>query len=88
MPVTPRDQHVMDAVSREMQRLAATLDEEITAIAGEPVAFSLFVWTAGRCSYISSGTDRTQIITVLEAMIARWKAGEGDVPAHLAKADS
>ena len=84
MPAADRTQHVMDAVSRDMRRLAGVIDEEILEVAGEPVAFSLFVWTAGRCSYISSGTDRTQIITVLEAMIARWKAGMADVPAHQA----
>lgn len=81
------DNQVMDAVSRAMQPIAAMLDEEIERVAGEPVAFSLFVWTKGRCSYISSGTDRTQIITVLEAMIARWKAGAPDVPAHLTKGE-
>jgi hypothetical protein len=82
MPVTERDTHVMQAVSRDMPRIADLIDEEIQATAGEPVAFSLFVWTKGRCSYVSSSKDRDAIITVLEAMIARWKAGMADVPAH------
>ncbi|PZU87888.1 MAG: hypothetical protein DI527_18135 [Chelatococcus sp.] len=84
MATSERDRHVMDAVSRDMQRLARLLDVEIQHVAGERVAFSLFVWTRGRCSYVSSGTDRAQIISVLESMIARWKAGMPDVPAHLA----
>ena len=83
-----RDQHVMEAVSRGLPAIAQTLDSEIQLVAGEPVAFSLFVWTKGRCSYISSATERREIITVLEAMIARWKAGAPDIPAHLAKSDS
>lgn len=81
------DNHVMLAVSRDLQRIAGDLDTELQAVAGEPVAFSLFVWTGGRCSYISSGTNRHTIIPVLEAMIARWKSSEADIPAHLAKSD-
>lgn len=87
MPGSDRDQHVMEAVSRDLRRIAGVLDEEIRETAGEPVAFSLFVWTKGRCSYISSSPDRSEIITVLEAMIARWKAGEADIPAHMARPD-
>lgn len=82
-----RDQHVMETVSRELPSIARTLDREIELVAGEPVAFSLFVWTKGRCSYVSSSPDRREIITVLEAMIARWKAGAPDIPAHLTKGE-
>lgn len=77
----------MEAVSRELRSIAGILDEEIQRVAGEPVAFSLFVWTKGRSSYVSTSTDRQQIITVLEAMIARWKAGAPDIPAHLTKGE-
>ncbi|MBN9459013.1 MAG: hypothetical protein J0I54_20465 [Bosea sp.] len=87
MSTVDRSQHVMEAVSRDLRRIAGVVDEEIREAAGEPVAFTLFVWTKGRCSYISSATERGEIITVLGAMIARWKAGEADIPAHLARPD-
>ena len=79
------DRHAMEAVSRELQRVARDLDADLAEVAGERVAFSLFVWTEGRCSYVSSGAMRSEVIVVLEAMIARWKAGEPDVPAHEAR---
>ncbi len=72
----------MTRVSEEAQSIAVRLSKEIDEIAGEPVAFSLFIWTAGRCSYISSAPDRREIISVLEQMIAGWKAGMPDIPAH------
>lgn len=72
----------MLGVSRQLQEIARKIDDMVAEAAGERVAFSLFVWTQGRCSYISSGTDRREIIAVLEAMIAGWKGGMPDIPAH------
>jgi len=68
-------------VSLAMQDIATELDQRITEIAGRRVAFSLFVWTDGRCNYISTA-ERQEIIAVLEGMIAGWKAGMPDIPAH------
>ena len=68
-------------VSKELQAIAAELEKRIDGVAGEHVSFSLFVWTEGRCNYISSAA-RPEVITVLEAMIAKWKAGMPDIPAH------
>lgn len=72
----------MTKVSKEAPCIAKRLSDDINQIAGEPVAFSLFIWTEGRCSYISSATDRAEIIAVLESMIAGWKEGMPDIPAH------
>jgi hypothetical protein len=77
-----RAESAMRKVSLGAQDLARELDQRIAEVAGEKVAFSLFVWTRGRCTYVSSASDRREIIQVLEGMIAGWKAGMPDIPAH------
>lgn len=72
----------MRKVSKAAQDICARLDAELEEIAGEKVAFSLFIWTGGRCTYVSTAPDRREIINVLEQMIAKWKAGMPDIPAH------
>ena len=69
-------------VSQSLQELAAALDKTLERIAGERVAFSLFVWTPEFSNYISSTNDREVIIKVLEQHIANWRAGCPDIPAH------
>lgn len=69
-------------VSRELQTIARELTARLDGVAGESTSWSLFVWTEGRASYIGHYADRAQVIAVLETMIARWKAGMPDVPAH------
>lgn len=68
-------------VSEHLQAVARELDQRLERIAGKRVAFSLFVWTDGRSNYISTA-DRSEIIAVMEQMIAGWKQGMPDVPAH------
>jgi hypothetical protein len=76
-----RTENAMMRVSRAAQDLATELDERIEEIAGERVAFSLFIWTRGRCTYVSTA-ERPEIIRTLEMMLDGWKAGMPDVPAH------
>lgn len=71
----------MTEVSKAAQDIAADLEAKINEIAGESIGFSLFIWTKGRCTYISN-SDRQEIIGVLEGMIAGWKKGMPDIPAH------
>lgn len=71
----------MEKVSHGLLEIARKLDDQIETVAAERVAFSLFVWTDGRCNYVSTA-DRTEIIAVLEGMIEKWKAGHPDIPAH------
>lgn len=68
-------------VSVHLQGLADNLNMALEDIAGEPVGFSLFVWTGGRANYVSNA-PRVEILPVLEAMIQQWKAGMPDIPAH------
>ena len=41
-------------ISPALQALARKLNDELDAIAGEPVAFTLIVYTSPRASYISN----------------------------------
>jgi len=71
----------MRKVSLAAQDIAKDLGKATEEVAEERVAFSLFIWTEGRCTYISSA-EREEIIPVLEGMIAGWKKGMPDIPAH------
>jgi hypothetical protein len=68
-------------VSKQLQSIAADLGVRLEQLTGHRVAFSLFVWTDGRASYISTAA-RHEVIAVLEQMLAGWRKGMPDVPAH------
>lgn len=68
-------------VSKELQTIADELRDRLNNVAGTQVQFSLFVWTEGRASYISTAS-RKEVIETLEIMIRRWKEGMPDIPAH------
>lgn len=68
-------------ISEKLQDLARAIDSVLFAVAGEPVRFSLFVWSEGRSQYVSN-VQRPDVITAVEETVARWKAGMPDVPAH------
>ena len=69
------------AVSRELQRIANIVRQEIIAITGHDIAFSLVVFTEGRLSYISNAR-REDVIPVYRGMLKSWEAGTPDIPAH------
>ena len=68
-------------VSKELQGIARDLGKAIDTAAGEPVAFSLLVWTEGRCNYISNG-PRADSVKAMRELLQAWEAGMPDVPAH------
>lgn len=71
-------------LSRGLQQIARDLDRALARTAGGTVLFSLIVWSnkpGGRMQYVSN-TARPDTIKALEEMIARWKEGMPDVPAH------
>lgn len=70
-----------EKISRNLPSIADRLRADIEKVAGQSVAFSLFVWTDGRSNYISTA-DRETVIAVLEEHIRGWKAGMPDIPAH------
>lgn len=75
------------AVSAALRDIADQVHAQLEQAAGEPVAFSLFVWPDRFASYISTA-DRGEVIQVLEGMIARWKAGEATPPVHIVQHDA
>jgi hypothetical protein len=69
-------------VSVSLQELATVVDDFLTARCGERVAFVLVVATDGVSQYISNAS-RADGTDLIEALLARWKAGRADIPAHM-----
>lgn len=69
------------AISIALQDLANGINEALAEITGEPVAFVVVLQYGGAAQYVSnvSRKDGTELI---ESLIARWKAGRADIPAH------
>lgn len=68
-------------VSLMLQTLAQNIDDVLTEIAGERVNFVLVVQADKIAQYVSNASrqDGTEL---LEGLLARWKAGRADIPAH------
>ena len=67
--------------SVQAQPLAAALAEALQEAAGVPVAFVLVVQVDEVAQYIAN-VDRKDGVALLESLLARWKAGRADIPAH------
>lgn len=68
-------------VSMALQDIAATLNTMLTDVAGEEVAFVLVVQADKVAQYVSNA-KREDGSELLESLLARWKAGRADIPAH------
>jgi hypothetical protein len=68
-------------LSKDLQGIAADLSKQIERSAGEPVAFTLLVYTEGRASYISNAT-REESVREIKHLIDLWGHGMPDIPAH------
>ena len=68
-------------VSLAMQDIASAVSDLLEAAAGEPIAFVLVCQADGVAQYVSNASraDGTELI---ESLLARWKAGRADIPAH------
>lgn len=69
------------SVSLRLQDLARELDRRLEDIAGEPVGFTLIVYTFPRASYISN-VDRKVAISEMLSLLAAWRSGMPDIPAN------
>lgn len=67
--------------SVQAQVLASALDKLLAEITGEPTAFVLVVSTDKVAQYVSNAA-RKDGVDLLESLLARWKAGRADIPAH------
>lgn len=68
-------------VSISLPQIADNLNELLTEIAGEPIAFVLVVQADKVAQYVSN-TKRSDGVELIESLLARWKAGRADIPAH------
>ena len=69
------------ALSEALQGIAHELDQSIEHAAGEPVAFTLLVFTEGRASYVSTAS-REESVREIRRLLALWEQGMPDIPAH------
>lgn len=68
-------------LSVRLQEIAQALAEALDEVAGEPIAFVL-VLQAGKVAQYVSNCDRKDGRELIESLLARWKAGRADIPAH------
>lgn len=68
-------------LSLRAQDIARSLNDALNEIAGEPVAFVLVLETDKVAQYIAN-CDRKDGRDLIEQLLARWKAGRADIPAH------
>lgn len=68
-------------LSIRMQEIAAKLNEMLAEAAGEEIAWVLVCSADNVAQYVSNASrkDGTEMI---EGLLARWKAGRADIPAH------
>ena len=68
-------------VSLILQDLAAAVADILRDAAGKDIAFVLIVSVDKTTQYISN-TKRADGMELIEELLARWKAGRADIPAH------
>lgn len=68
-------------LSVRLQDIAQSLSEVLDEVAGEPVPFVLMLNADKVAQYISN-CDRKDGRELIEMLLARWKAGRADIPAH------
>ena len=68
-------------VSLVLQYLANGIEDVLAEAAGERISFVLVVQADKVAQYISN-TKREDGAELIESLLARWKAGRADIPAH------
>lgn len=68
-------------ISLVLQDLAAGINDVLSAAAGKPVGFVLVLQIDGVAQYVSN-TERKDGAELLESLLAHWKVGRADIPAH------
>lgn len=68
-------------LSIAMQDIATGINDALAGIAGEPVAFVLVLQSGGVAQYVSNASRQDGAV-MIEDLLARWKAGRADIPAH------
>ena len=61
--------------------VAQHLTDILAEAAGEEIAFVIICQADGVAQYVSN-TNREFGVELIESLLARWKAGRADIPAH------
>jgi hypothetical protein len=69
-------------LSVRLQDIAQSLGEVLDEVAGEPIAFVLMLQADKVAQYVCN-CDRKDGRELIESLLARWKAGRADIPAHM-----
>lgn len=69
-------------LSVSLQGIASQIDDALADAAGERVHWVLIVSADDVSQYVSNA-DRKSGTDLLESLLARWKAGRADIPAHM-----
>jgi hypothetical protein len=70
-----------EALSIQLQRIAADLKAELASAVGREIGFVLVCEVDGVAQYISNA-PRADGVALIEELLARWKANRADIPAH------
>lgn len=69
-------------LSVSLQGIASQIEDALTDAAGERVHWVLIVNSDDVSQYVSNA-DRKSGTELIESLLARWKAGRADIPAHM-----
>jgi hypothetical protein len=68
-------------LSVSLQGIASQVDDALADAAGQCVHWVLIVGADDVAQYVSNA-DRRDGVALIESLLARWKAGRADIPAH------
>lgn len=68
-------------LSVHLNHLAAAIDDALTDTAGNRCVFVLLVSHDNVAQYVSNAS-RSDGVELIESLLARWKQGRADIPAH------
>lgn len=68
-------------LSVSLQGIASQIEDALADAAGERVHWVLIVNADDVAQYVSNA-DRKNGVKLIESLLARWKAGRADIPAH------
>lgn len=69
-------------LSVNLQRIARELDANLAHSAGSKIGWVLVCEADGIAQYVSN-VSRADGIALIEGLLARWRAGRADIPAHM-----
>lgn len=69
-------------ISKELGAIGQSVADQLEAVAGQAVGFTLFVWSLPVPQYVNTLAMKTDTISRLRKFIHQWEAGRPDIPLH------